>query len=187
MREIRKGLEILGRAWPPEWGETGPRRRLGRVEAGVWVTRLFPQLVSAFPGSHRFLLSFFRRRQRRLKAKTREGAVVTSGGPKGGSRSGYLPGSDSQRPEDSLIRFYPIPLRPDSLGRDSDLPAVSLSSIRKSNFHFSCCSLGWFPSLISPAASTLAFLIAFFFPQGIFLAGLSALGLCGLVHLGPCD
>lgn len=125
-REIRKGLEILGRGWPPEWGDTGPRRRLGRVEAGVRVTRPFPQLVSAFQGSQRFLLSFFRRRQRRLKAKSREGAVVTSGGPKGGSRNGYLAllCSDSQRPEDSLIRFYPIPLRPYSLGGDSDLPAL---------------------------------------------------------------
>lgn len=116
--------------------------------------------------------------------------MVTSGGPKGGSRNGYLAllCSDSQRPEDSLIRFYPIPLRPYSLGGDSDLPALCPPvSSRKSNFHFSCCSLGWFPSLISPAASTLAFLIGLVFPQGIFLAGLSALGLCGLVHLGPCD
>lgn len=40
---------------------------------------LFPQLVSAFQGSHRFLL-FSRRRQRRPKAKTYEGGVLTSAG-----------------------------------------------------------------------------------------------------------
>lgn len=42
----------------------------------------FPQLVSAFQGSHRFLLYSSRRRQRRPKAKTREGGVLTSAGLK---------------------------------------------------------------------------------------------------------
>lgn len=50
----------------------------------------FPQLVSAFQGSQRFLLYSSRRRQRRPKARTREGAVLTSAGPKGVSRNGYL-------------------------------------------------------------------------------------------------
>lgn len=43
------------------------------------------------------------------------------------------------------------------------------------------------PLLDFSAASTLARLIAPVFPQGIFLAGFSAHGLCGLVHLGSCD
>lgn len=43
------------------------------------------------------------------------------------------------------------------------------------------------PSLIFPPAPIFASLIALVFSQSLFLAGLPALGLCGLVHLGPCD
>lgn len=166
-----------------------------RVESGVGVTFPCPQLVSAFQGSHRFPLYFFRRRQRRHKATTREGAVVTSGDPKGGSRNGYLVllglYTLSLIALKTLTRVRPHPLRPDACRlpwwrRLSFRLPVSLT-LRKSNFHFSCCSLGWFSSWISPAACALPCLTGPLLPQGVFLASLSALGLCGLVHLGSCD